>query len=296
MAELPAVAEKKVAGFPIALWGLGIGGAVLIGLYLRNRSSASAATDPAAAPTALVYTGTGGGDSTSTTATSTTPDSSTDTNEDWANRAKTYLLAKGYDASAVDAAINSYIAGVTPNAQQNALVSEAISGVGPTPQTLPPTQGDAPVTASQVPSWSSPVTQTWTPPTAQGTFYTVKDGDTLATIAKAAYNIVLPTQYGMIDQGAAAIYNANAFQIANPKTLTAGTKIYVPVIPNEEFFNQSSAVPLGYQSNTASEAKDWGMAAGVVPTTSAYFGTMSQLDKGNPTHHPPSPTGTGGKP
>lgn len=56
-AHLPAVLHRKIAGIPV--WGIGLGGGVAVGLYLRMRSpgvgGAQAATTPASGPGVDAY-------------------------------------------------------------------------------------------------------------------------------------------------------------------------------------------------------------------------------------------------
>lgn len=56
-AHLPAVLHRKIAGIPV--WGLGLGGGLAVGLYLRMRSpgvgGAQAATTPASGPGVDAY-------------------------------------------------------------------------------------------------------------------------------------------------------------------------------------------------------------------------------------------------
>ena len=63
--------NKKVGGIPLKWWGVGLVAAIGIGLYLRNRAAASAATSPATSTTATPVDTSGGATGSGATGTGT---------------------------------------------------------------------------------------------------------------------------------------------------------------------------------------------------------------------------------
>lgn len=148
---------KSMKSVPPVVWVGAIFGGLGVAYYLRKKSASSTTTNAAQTPTVLTYTGTGGGDTTGTDATSTT--GAPTTNQAWATAAQNYLLAAfpQYNAIDVSNAINAYINAAQLTPQQQAMVSQAISGIGPAPQSLPPVTGSG--SSTPTPSTSNAVVQ-----------------------------------------------------------------------------------------------------------------------------------------
>lgn len=148
---------KSAKSVPPMVWIIAVVGGLAVSFYLSKRSgggSGSGGED--GVPFAVTYTGTGGGNNTGN-GTSVPGSSAPKSNEDWANLAKTYLIARGNPSKSVDEAVNKYLAGYSLTAQENALIALAITGVGPTPQPLSPGGGNggdtlAPITNLRVTS------------------------------------------------------------------------------------------------------------------------------------------------
>jgi nucleoid-associated protein YgaU len=287
MADVASGASKTFeSGFksvPPMVWVAVVGGAAAYYLYKKKQATTAAATT-STQPTVLTYTGVGGQDSTATTTASS--GSAPTTNAEWATDAKNYILAAypQYNAIDVSNAIDAYVGGAQLTSQQNAIVSQAIQGIGAPPETLPPTTGGT--TPTQY-SWENPEPQTATYETSQygvtsGTWYTVQQGDTLSSIAQKAYGAA-SNDYASIAQGATEIYNSNAFQIPDMKNLTPGTKLYIPIILSSMFVNQGSLIPEGGSSTPGqpltTPPTDWEYTTGQIPTTAAWQGSTNQLQQ-----------------
>lgn len=129
---------KSAKSVPPVVWVIAVVGGLAVSFYLSKRSGGGSGNGgEEQAPFAVTYTGTGGGGNTGS-GTSAPVSSAPKSNEDWANLAKTYLIARGNPSKSVDEAVNKYLAGYQLSAQENALIALAISGVGPTPQPLSP--------------------------------------------------------------------------------------------------------------------------------------------------------------
>lgn len=274
-----ANAAKNV---PPAVWI----GAVVLGLgvsfYLsRNKRSGSSTEDMS--PQTLVYTGVAGGAPTGTVDVDS-GSGGVKTNEEWGRRAKSALLALGYGAVDVNRAVDGFLQGTQLTVKQNALINEAIQKVGPPPMTLPPTTGpEEPGGGGGTAPLGTP--ENPVPHSAkygqapQGEPYVVKEGDSLASIAKTAYGIT-DGAYAQVLEGSTAIYNANWYKISDAKNLVPGTTIYVPVMSSLEFQSQGDRVgkiPLGKGARPGDEEKEWAFQAGIVPKETAYYGSGERL-------------------
>lgn len=204
---------------PLPLWGWLL--IALIGLYLWKKHEASAGTSTSStglssflstpAPTTEASSTTGN------TPTDLGGDENPTTNDTWASDAIGYLEGQGYTQSQAQAAIGTYTAGGTLDPSMATLVDSAVQGVGQPPQLILPTQSvpqlptpsaGAGVTSSTSGGASTVTTSQSTPtyvsknqaaygaagatPKAGGPntgghtayfSYTVKKGDTLASIA-----------------------------------------------------------------------------------------------------------------
>jgi len=276
--------KKQVGPLPVGIWIAIVGGGLLISYYISNKNAKPKTEDAVAdpTPTALVYTGTGGMDSAPVDDTTT---GAPETNEDWARRAKQFLIGRGNDGAIVNSAIDKFIAAQPLNAQEQALLSQAIGAVGPPPQSLPPV--DQPNTPTQY-TWDNPAPNRGklpgpigdSPAGIQGQQYTVKSGDTLTSIAMQAYGAA-PNDFGSIIEGSDEIYNANWYKITDPKTLTPGTVLYIPVINSNTFAHQG-LFALGGGAKKGVEQRVWQVASGLVPVSGAYYGSSYNKEHGLP--------------
>jgi hypothetical protein len=175
---------KMVGPLPVGAWigagAVGIGAGVY--LNMRRKNAAAAASDGAQVldTTALGPKGTvavvpnGGillpngasGSQSSGASTSTDVSNKPQDNQQWSQLVLTTLLASGYQAGAVSAALANYLGGQSLDAQQRALIDLAIAKVG-----LPPN----PVPLSPTPT--QPTVTTPTPTTAAKGQYAVIDAD-----------------------------------------------------------------------------------------------------------------------
>lgn len=266
---------------PPGIWIVAIGGGLFLSYYMSKKQAAPVAQDTT--PTALVYTGSGGGDTTTDTSTDTT--GAPETNEDWARRAKQYLIGRGNDGLIVNSAVDKFIAAQPLNQQEQALISQAVGAVGSPPQSLPPV--DQPTTPTQYTADNPAPNRGKLPGPLgssaqgiQGQQYTVKAGDTLTSISKLAYGAA-DTDYGSIIEGSDEIYNANWYKITDAKTLTPGMVLYIPVINSNTFAHQG-LFALGGGAKKGSEQRVWQVAAGLIPTSGAYYGSSYQKEHNVP--------------
>ena len=141
---------RKVAGFPVTTWLIMIGGAAVLGVYLRSRRSSSSAGTDAPAPV----------DPSTVPSTGTVPqgnnanpypnpaDSRPKTNLEWQNLAITLLIGQGQDPGIVQSALAKFLGGQPLTAQEQALVSLAIRLAGPPPEGAPAAQTTGPAQPS----------------------------------------------------------------------------------------------------------------------------------------------------
>ncbi|HVI71470.1 MAG TPA: hypothetical protein VM656_08300 [Pyrinomonadaceae bacterium] len=62
------------------------------------------------------------------------------TNEQWTNRAISWLIANGYPPVQSDSAVRKYITGTRMSVQETTLIGIVLVAIGPPPQTLPPAE------------------------------------------------------------------------------------------------------------------------------------------------------------
>lgn len=279
MAETAPIAEGTKAltngakSVPPWVWIAAIGGGVLFAVMSKKKASGTTDT---AQTGALVYTGTGGNDGTSDTTATTTP-TGFQTNEAWAQAAKNYLISQGVDGKEASDAIDLYINAQALNNKQNSMISTAIRALGSPPQSLPPTTGQptspGPSTGDLTDFASKHVNyQDAAVSNAShlaGGVYTVKQGDTIDSIARRAYNFSNPTTaYSNLTYAMNEIVNANYQKIPDVKNITAGTQLYIPLLASQEFPNYGDKVPLiGWTPGKT--ATEWEYTAGIVPQTAA---------------------------
>lgn len=265
---------KAAKGVPPYVWLIAVGGGVLVAFYFnKSKNTASDGTNTQA-PSALVYTGTGQTNTSADSESSTT--TGFQTNEAWAQAAKNWLIAQGVDGKEASDAVDLYINAQALNAKQNAMISNAIRAIGSPPQSLPPTTGSPNPTNSGDGDLSSFEQQhvNYTDPNVSaashlaGAVYTVKQGDTLDSIARKAYNFSSGTAWSNVTYAMEEIVNANYSRIPDIKNLTPGTKIYVPLLSSQDFPGHGDKVPL-YGYTGSKPATEWEFTAGFVPQSAA---------------------------
>lgn len=227
--------SKKVGPLPIGVWILAIGAGLAVSFYL-SRKKGGAPVSPAPSN---VGSGTGPGGTLvpqmPAPTPTPTPDSKPQTNTQWARLAKTYLLAKNYDPLLVESAINDFLfsKSLTPNEQ--AIVNEAIRGVGAPPEILqpkgppPPDQGipnpepdTPPPPPDNTPTPPPPPDNPPPAPQYKDTFVVQPwpaQGSTLWGIATIEYG-----NGGRWPD----IYNANRDKISNPDLIYPGQALVIP--------------------------------------------------------------------
>lgn len=153
--DLPAGLDRKVGPYPLGVWAGLIGGGVAIGLVIRARRKPSAGdgslpliSDENGNPTtaARIPAGAGGASSVRTgsglvgTASGAAPAVSTEpaSNLDWSKAAIRYLISVNVDAGQAQAAVERFLAGYGLTLAEQRIVSQAITAIGPPPESAPP--------------------------------------------------------------------------------------------------------------------------------------------------------------
>lgn len=191
--------KKPVAGVPGYVWVVGGAIGVAITYYRRKK---------AAAPATVADTGLAGGDtgtdqslatnnaSIPTTSSNTTgPNATITNNDDWYRAAEIALLAKGYSPTTVDNALRKYLDSQPLDRTDGAVISAALSAIGPPPQALPilqPTPNPVTLPVSHPVPVKTPVTQpkpVVKPPVKPAT-HTIQHGETLWGLVQTHYGRV----------------------------------------------------------------------------------------------------------
>lgn len=258
---------------PPWVWIAAVGGGVVFA-YVSSRKKGGTTNTDTTQPGALVYTGVGGNDG-NTGGTDTTTSTGFQTNEAWAQAAKNYLISQGVDGKEASDAIDLYINAQALNNKQNAMISTVVRALGAPPQSLPPVTGQ-PTTDTGTGDLSDFATkhvnyQDVSSPTAShlaGGVYTVKQGDTIDSIARRAYNFSSNTAWSNLTFAMNEIVNANFQRIPDVKNLTPGTQLYIPLLASQDFPGNGDSVPL-YGFRPGSTATEWEFSAGIVPQSAA---------------------------
>lgn len=157
---------RKIGPLPMWAWAGAVGGGLGYFMYTR-RNSGTAAKDASVAgssDTGFGTTSPGVGGQSATPAgggTTTVPVTTTPLdNHAWSVKAQSILIAMGFDPVTVANALQAYLGGYDLTAQQQAIVSEAIRGAGPTPEPVSPALNPAP---TPTPIVQPPPTPTPTP-------------------------------------------------------------------------------------------------------------------------------------
>lgn len=238
-------AGKSVKQMPPWVWIVAVGAGLLLAYMMSKKSTGTPKpvepdnTGPKGAPPTGVVE-----------QPPTTPTKAT-TNTQWYQLAFTYLLAKNFPADLIDSALRDYLAGKQLNAQENAIIKEALIGVGPPPEPLPPAggpppeqpppdqpppdngpTGDLPPIQEPPPEENPPPQEPPGPPFPQGTIWVVDPGDTLWHISAVSYagGDNSEGNWPLIQEGVTAIYNANTDVISNPDLIYPGQQFYIPII------------------------------------------------------------------
>jgi hypothetical protein len=131
---------KQIGPLPLGAWIAVVGGSLAYMMYSRSRTS-NAPVEVAAGPDAGVgLGGMGAVGAYSPTdgyvSAPAAPVTSVDDNESWGRQAFNWLVGTGADGGVVDTAIRNYLDGRTLNTQQQALITQALTKFGQTPEQL----------------------------------------------------------------------------------------------------------------------------------------------------------------
>jgi hypothetical protein len=149
--DVPAPLERKVGPFPLVAWAGLIGGGAALGLVLRKRMGGKPKptddntlpdiSDAEGSPTSAVASGTAARGVVTVPAPSAgapVAEPGVTTNQAWGTKAVRYLIDTGTDAALAQQAIGKFLDGTGLTASEQALVSKALTGIGPTPEYAPP--------------------------------------------------------------------------------------------------------------------------------------------------------------
>lgn len=241
--------QKKIGPFPLWVWVVGVGGGLFV-LMRRGGPNFGGSTDEDTTPRAVVYTGTGGSDGSGVSDPQLPNDPTIETNEDWFRAASEFLLATNRPPALIDSALRKYLAGQSVTANEQALINEAIRGVGPVPQVLPPIDspdpdepGQEPPSTPVPPGQRNPHTPPSSPPstpdpppsgprTVQPSPWRVRPGDSLWKIARMALRAARGREPSDAQVNAywRSIYSRNRDKISNPNLIYPGQVFRMPPI------------------------------------------------------------------
>lgn len=231
---------KMIGPLPLGAWVVIVGGGLGYGYYEYSKGNTGSSSSSSSTPDLSSNNGVGTGGSGMywqdvnplDNPTSSSSQSPTD-NTSWGQQVENYLIARGFNPSTVDNAVNQYLYGTTKlNSELSSLIGLGIAQYGAPPQpinsslqpnpTPTPPAHHPPVHKKKVPSPPPKKTPPPKKPThrkPQTTYYTVKKGDTLWGIAQHYYKNGNDWR---------TLYNANRSQIRNPNLIYPGQKLKVP--------------------------------------------------------------------
>jgi len=175
---------KMYGPLPLGGWVAAIGGGVGLMIYTRRQSAATAAAtaNPDAAPQDIGTTpGVGVGGSgqwvdLNPPANGSSDTSTAQTNDEWGLQVIAKMIASGYSPIKVNSGVTKFLGQQTLDAQEEAIVSEALRRFGSPPVPVPGPYGPGAV-------GTPPNSARWPTPKAPFFQYTIQNGDTLANIA-----------------------------------------------------------------------------------------------------------------
>ena len=168
---------------PLGAWLAAVGGGLGLMLYTRRQAASNAPVNPDAAPQDIGTTpGVGVGGSGQWTSLNPPANGSADTgtapqtNDEWALQTIAKMIGSGYSPIKVNSGITKFLGQQTLDAQEEAIVSEALRRFGSPPIPVPGPYGPGAV-------GTPPQSARWPIPKAPFFQYTVQSGDTLSNIA-----------------------------------------------------------------------------------------------------------------
>lgn len=215
---------------PLGAWGAVIAGGLGLALYTRRQNAAEVPTDPDQMPEDTGTTpgvgvgGSGQWTNVSPPANGSADTSSAETNDQWGVMVIAKMIGNSYPAGPTNAGITKFLNQGQLDAQEYAIVSEALRRFGSPPTPVPGPFG--PGAVAPPPSAGSP---RWPVPKAPFFQYTIQSGDTLAIIG-SHYGIAGGTLYAWN----AAVLDYRARKTGNKtssmqgKYIYAGTPIVIP--------------------------------------------------------------------
>jgi hypothetical protein len=137
---------KQVGPLPLGGWLVVVAGGLGIG-YFINRNMANSAPEPDLTQMTESDVGKGGGQFVYDPPTSVDrPEEAPDTNEAWAARAITWLIAQRHDPITSNSAVMKFLSSSTLTQQEQALISLVLAHQGPPPTPVPPPETTPPPT------------------------------------------------------------------------------------------------------------------------------------------------------
>ena len=198
--DLPGGIDAKVGPFPIWVWGVGLGGAIVIYLYVKNSQNATSTT-PVDTSSGMVDSSLGGVPSSSVSSGYPTVGSTTDyTNAQWSSAALTAADQFGLSPLGLQTTLDKYLNGETLNSSEQSAVNKILGYLGAPPEGVsgmvnggqsilnPPAPKPTPTgggNTAKPTSTPKPKPRTVSKPKpAAPKMYQIKWGDTLSGIAQ----------------------------------------------------------------------------------------------------------------
>ena len=236
--DMPEGLDNKIGPLPVWVWGLALGGVIVVWMYVKKSSPSSTQTVGTAADTSQLATDTASLGSSypidplsasSNYGFQAGPD--TMNNQTWEAAAIGSADTFGLKPLGVQSAVDKYLNGETLNSAEQSAIDKILGVLGPPPESiLGSVNGDVSILqpAAPTPAPTSRTTTKATPkpkpkaapkpkpqPKPQPVMYHIKSGDTLSQIAQ---------RYGT---SVNAIQKLNPSQIRNPNLIYAGNTIRV---------------------------------------------------------------------
>lgn len=219
---------KMYGPLPLGAWLAVVGGGLGLALYTRRQNASNIPTDPDQMPEDTGTTpgvGVGGGAGwidLNPPANGSADTNKAETNEEWGLLTITKMMAKGYSPIKVNSGITKFLGENTLDAQEEAIVSEALRLYGSPPIPVKGPYGPGAV-------GTPPSSARWPVPKAPFFQYTIQNGDTLAGIG-SHYGT---TQVNLYAWNAVALdYRArltgNKVNSQGGKYIYAGSTINIP--------------------------------------------------------------------
>lgn len=222
---------KMYGPLPLGAWLAVVGGGLGLAIYTRRQNAATPTVDPNNPDAQPEDTGTtpgvGMGGSgqwvdLNPPANGSSDTGSAQTNDEWGFQTIAKMIASGYSPIKVNSGITKFLGQQTLDAQEEAIVSEALRRFGSPPTPVPGPFGPGAV-------GTPPNSARWPTPKAPFFTYTVQNGDTLANIA-SHYGTTQKNlyAYNAVKLDVRARLTGNKTSSQGGKYIYAGTDLTIP--------------------------------------------------------------------